>query len=108
MLTTIDKAEKLAQYLKLHQRQADPVIDNVLEKLLDRERQQLFKQRDELQVELEQFEQQYGLSSAEFYARFERGEMGDDLDFVDWSGAWRVYQTVLDSLAMLKVEATTS
>lgn len=105
-MTTIEKAEKLAQYLKLHHRETDPVIDNVLDKLLDRERQNLIKQRDELRVELKQFEQQYGTTSSDFYAQFERGEMGDDLDFVDWSGAWRVYQTVQDSLAILEPEST--
>ncbi len=104
MMTTIEKAERLVQYLKLHRREADPLIDNVLDKLLDRERQNLLKQRDQLRAELEHFEQLYGTDSSEFYAKFERGEMGDDIDFVDWSGAWRVYQTILDSLAVLKAE----
>ncbi len=103
-MTTIERLERFLRYLQSHQREIDPVIDNVVDKLLDRERQQLLKQRDELRRELEQFEQQYGLASVEFYTRFERGEMGDDLDFVDWSGAWRVYQTVSDSLALLKAE----
>jgi hypothetical protein len=64
--------------------------------------------RDELKAELEDFEQQYGIASSEFYLKFERGEMGDDLDFVDWSGAWRVYQAVQDSLTILEAEPTTS
>lgn len=103
-MTTIERVERFLRYLQSHQRETDPVIDNVVDKLLDRERQQLLKQRDELRRELEQFEQQCGLASTEFYARFERGEMGDDLDFVDWSGAWRVYQAVSDLLALLKAE----
>ena len=103
-MTTIEKAEKLVYYLRLHRREADPVIDNVLDKLLDRERQVLRKQRDELNTELAQFEQQYALSSTEFYEKFKHGEMGDGIDFVDWVGAWRVYQTVLESLAAFQTE----
>jgi hypothetical protein len=105
-MTTLEKAERLVQYLKLYHREADPVIDNVLDKLLDRERQILLKQRDELKVELEHFEQLHGTNSAQFYIQFERGELGDDLDFVDWSGAWRVYQTIQELLALLEAEPT--
>jgi hypothetical protein len=67
METTIDKAERLTRFLKVHRRESDAVIDPVLDKLLDRERQALSKQRDELRVELDQFESQYGLKSPEFY-----------------------------------------
>jgi hypothetical protein len=104
-MTTIERVERFLHYLKLHHREADPVIDNVLDKLLERERQNLLKQRDELRLELTDFEQRYGLASAEFYTKFKHGELGDDLDFVDWSGAWRVYQTVLESLNLLKAES---
>jgi hypothetical protein len=61
-----------------------------------------------INVELKHFEQQYKLNSAEFYAKFERGELGDNLDFIDWSGAWRIYKTIQASLAIIEVEASTS
>lgn len=75
MDTTIDKAERLTHYLKAQHRKSDAVIDPVLDKLLDQERQSLLKQRAELRSELDQFERQYGLDSPEFCAKFERGEM---------------------------------
>ncbi|GAB4423126.1 MAG: hypothetical protein Kow0031_01500 [Anaerolineae bacterium] len=102
-MTTIEKAEKLTEYLKLNHRDNDPVVDSVLDKLLDRERQQLLKQSAELESELAQFEQQYGMASPEFCVKFENGELGDNLDFVDWLGAWRVYQTVQNSLGLLPI-----
>jgi hypothetical protein len=40
---------------------------------------------------LMRFEQQYDMSSTEFYERFKRGEMGDDMDFVKWAGRYRLY-----------------
>jgi len=39
-----------------------------------------------LREELEQFEQRYELSSADFVAQFERGELGDAQDFFEWWG----------------------
>ncbi len=37
------------------------------------------------------FEQQYNLPSDVFYARFMRGEMGDDLPFIKWAGRYELY-----------------
>ena len=108
MLTIIQKAEKLVGYLKIQSRQSDTVIDNVLDKLFDRERQRLLIQQDEWRNELTQFEEQYQLSSADFYQKFARGEMGDEIDFVDWAAAWRVYQTILRSLNFVSLEIISS
>jgi hypothetical protein len=41
---------------------------------------------------LEEYENKYGLSSADFYGRFLRGEMGDSGDFILWAGAYEIYQ----------------
>ncbi|MDM8559583.1 hypothetical protein [Candidatus Parabeggiatoa sp. HSG14] len=31
------------------------------------------------------FEHTYSMISSEFYTRYERGEMGDEIDFVEWA-----------------------
>jgi hypothetical protein len=36
-------------------------------------------------------EQQYGMNSAQFYERFQRGELGDDLDYFDWAAKFEMY-----------------
>lgn len=108
METTIDKAERLTHFLKVHRRESDAVIDPVLDKLLDRERQALIKQRDEIRAELDQFESQYGLESSEFHEKFMRGEMGDDMDFFDWSATWHMYQSTLTSLKALDQGSSSS
>jgi len=104
-LTTIEKAEKFVTYLKVAQRYHDPLIDQVLDKLLAQEFRHLKQQQVALEAELNQFEQLYGWPSAEFQAKFTQGELGDDLDFVDWSGAWQIYQTIQQSLAFLPLVA---
>ncbi len=104
METTIERAERFTYFLKTQHREFDAIIDPVLDKLFDRERQTLLQQRIELRTELDQFEHQYALESSEFYEKFENGEIGDDMDFFDWYGAWSMYQTTLEYLKVLDPE----
>lgn len=41
------------------------------------------------------FEEQYGMSTLEFYARFAAGKMGDSRDFIKWAGAFDLYNRLL-------------
>ena len=40
--------------------------------------------------ELKRFEEKYGLASKDFYAKFNRGELGDEEDFFEWATLWDV------------------
>lgn len=37
------------------------------------------------------YEDEYGMATDVFYARFMRGEMGDDLPFIRWAGRYELY-----------------
>ncbi|MFQ5814812.1 MAG: hypothetical protein ACE5I2_16665 [Anaerolineae bacterium] len=37
-----------------------------------------------LSTEMGRFEERYGLSSDDFYAKWENGQLGDDTDFFEW------------------------
>ena len=50
---------------------------------------------EELLVALRKFEDKYGMSTVEFYARFAAGKMGDSADFVDWAGDFMIYQRLV-------------
>ena len=41
---------------------------------------------------LTQWELRYGMSSESFFARFETGELGDEIDLIRWATAYEVYQ----------------
>lgn len=41
--------------------------------------------------ELVSFEKKFSMASDVFYARFMRGEMGDDLPFIKWAGRYELY-----------------
>jgi hypothetical protein len=37
------------------------------------------------------YEQRHQMSSADFYGRYQKGEMGDSADFVEWAGDYQHY-----------------
>ena len=50
---------------------------------------------EELITTLRKFEDTYGMSTVEFYARFMAGKMGDSRDFIKWAGTFESYEHLL-------------
>jgi len=44
------------------------------------------------QKKLEELETTHHMSSEQFYARFKRGEMGDDFQYIRWAGEYETLQ----------------
>ena len=61
------------------------MIERTLDKLLAYEADTCRAQLAQLQADLAEFEQRYGLSSAEFYRRFKAGQTDDRMDYVEWA-----------------------
>ncbi len=63
----------------------------------------------QLMRELVAFEKKFNISSDVFYARFMRGEMGDDMPFIKWAGRYELYleakQEIDNRLSQLPVAA---
>ncbi len=51
--------------------------------------------------DLTQHEIRYGLSSASFFARFQAGEMGDEIDLVRWANKYEIYQEIKSELEQM-------
>ena len=47
-------------------------------------------------ADLNAFEQTYGMTTIEFYARFNKGLMGDSRDFIKWAGTFDDYWYLMD------------
>lgn len=60
------------------------------------------KQAAELEAELNKFETQYQMGSEEFYRRFKNGELGDDIDFVEWSSFYKMKLSLEKRLEVLR------
>jgi hypothetical protein len=43
-------------------------------------------------------EQKHGLSSAEFYERYQRGEMGDEVESMRWASKFEIYEEMKEDL----------
>jgi hypothetical protein len=43
-------------------------------------------------------EQKHGMSSAEFYERYQRGEMGDEMEFMRWATKFEIYEEMKEDL----------
>lgn len=70
------------------------LLDKVIDFLVEKDRKKL----SGFHKKLAAFEQQYGMSTAEFQHRFDSGELGDAPEWFDWDG----YATLSASLeAML-------
>jgi hypothetical protein len=37
------------------------------------------------------YERRHGMTSADFYARYESGELGDTAEFIEWAGNYQHY-----------------
>ncbi len=53
-------------------------------------------------ADLNAFEQTYGITTIEFYARFNKGLMGDSQDFIKWAGDFEAYQYLMNKYFSVK------
>jgi len=83
--------ETFAQQLREVSAQYDPV-----EKLLSLER------------DMAVFEQTHGITSSEFFRRYQAGMMGDAIEYMRWAGRYKLYQSlkglISSSLQMVVAE----
>ena len=80
---------------------AGTVAGQALQKLMRLHIQKYERHLADVQRELEPFEQQYGILSAEGHRRFLAGEMGDSADVMEWMGLYDdvlLYQARLATL----------
>lgn len=101
MIPVLEKVQRLERYIQTTEGQVDWIIENTLDKLLQRERQKLLQQRARLRSQIADFEVQYGWMSEVFYPRFERGELGDDMNFIEWSATIEMVEHLEQAIADL-------
>ncbi len=77
------------------------VLELSLSKIIAHEIAIAQQQAAELETDLQQFETQYKMPSLEFYQKFRAGELGDDIDFVEWSSFYQMSCSVRERLQIL-------
>lgn len=101
MVAALEKVQRLERYVQLTNGHVDQVLESTIDKVLDRERQRLFRQQTHLKSQIAGFEARYGWVSEEFYPRFERGELGDEMDFIEWSATIEMVENLQYTIELL-------
>lgn len=99
--TTLDELERLSAVLRTSP--PSPLVQQAIHKLYQYERANLASQLDEIERELRVFEERQGTTSAEFLARYQRGEMGDDADAFEWATFCKMKASLEERLGVLGV-----
>lgn len=82
--------------------EANEAIEQTLDKIIKQELAICQQKNAELEADIRKFEQEYQMSSAEFYQRFHTGELGDDIDLVEWNAFYQMWQELQEQIKLLR------
>lgn len=105
-MTTLEKVQRLERYLAHFVPENEPAIDTAIDKLLNREELRLRQHQASLRAQLAEFEAKYGMASDTFSERFGNGELGDDMDYLEWSATLEMLTSAERHLRLLREEET--
>ncbi len=83
MSDVLSKVKTLEDLIKLGRE--DEVISKTIDKLTLYKLDMLKKDLKDIENKIFIFEKKYKVDSCQFLQRFEQGEMGDDMDYLEWS-----------------------
>jgi hypothetical protein len=78
------------------------LMERSLAKIIELERTHALQQAAELQDKLQAYETQYNMPSDTFCQQFDADELGDSMDFVEWSAFYDMWQAVQMRLGVLQ------
>lgn len=105
-MTVLEKVKLLERYIAVDVAAIDPVMELAIEKLLKREASRIGGLKQRLLKQKTEFEEKYGLDSEEFCRRYEKGAMGDDMDYVEWSATVDMLTGIEKRLSLLQQGAS--
>jgi hypothetical protein len=100
MADVISKIRILEELAKLGGE--DEVFLLTIDKLTRYKRDKLEDDLKEIDAQMIFFEEEYGLDSDEFMLKFEKGECGDKMDFMEWASLYDMKKRITDRLTLLK------
>ena len=99
---TVRNVQVLAQLIQSGQ--ASELMDRTLDKLVQSEIDASRTKFRELRQDLAVFEEQYRLSSAEFYKSFQMGLTDDRMDYIEWASLFQMKENLRKRLLILTGE----
>ncbi|MEI7869548.1 MAG: hypothetical protein WCI11_16790 [Candidatus Methylumidiphilus sp.] len=101
-VSTLDKLHRLESLYR--QGYQSDVVDRTLDKVIELENAQTRQELNSIKVRLEELEQKYQMTSANFQHRFREGELGDEADFFEWSAFYDMAQNLHQRLQLLEIK----
>lgn len=80
----------------------DEVFINAIDKLTQYKVHEFQRDLEDIQGNLKKFENKYGFESKDFIEKFESGEMGDKIDFIEWASLYDMQQRVKERLDVVE------
>jgi hypothetical protein len=80
----------------------DDFLDRALRKIIQQQIAQDAEEMQKVNKLLTEFEQRYGMTSEEFWNRFQAGEMSDTADFMEWNVFCKIRGSIQIRLNILK------
>ena len=90
-------AEKFDMYVKLFGSN-----ELMFDKFLNYHVNRLKREISRMQTSLKKYEEKYDMSTNQFYKLFEKGEIGDDKDYMLWAGIYELQMDSKQKLTQLK------
>jgi len=100
MEAMLEKLKSLEQiYIKGYE---DSFLDSALQKIISHQLARDQADLEVLQQDLAEMERKYGMSSGEFYERFQAGQMNDEADFMEWNALYKMATKLRHRLSILQ------
>ncbi len=81
---------------------AEGLADQALTKVIQVEIDRLKQEQQRLKIELVKFESTYQMTSEACQQKFEEGELGDAVEFFEWTSVYSIYQRNEHMLRLLE------
>ncbi|MCX6044920.1 MAG: hypothetical protein NT075_07385 [Chloroflexi bacterium] len=78
-------------------------FEQVVDKILDGALSQYHLRLARYEQELHLFEEKFGQDSDTFYQHFQNGQLGDEMDFFEWAGLYKLRQDILQKIQRLEL-----
>lgn len=103
--TRVKNVWQVKQLARLYEKgQVSDLTIQTLHKLLDMEISQARIDLDATEKDLAEFEKQYGMSTADFFQKYQSGQTDDRMDYVEWSSLAQMAERIRERLEFLTSE----
>ncbi len=100
MQQTLAKVKHLEKFIQKYGE--DVVISQTINKMLEYKIREYDEEINRLNKVLKKFERKYKKESSVFFDEFNKGRLGDDMDFIEWSSLYQMRSRLIEKKAELE------